>query len=346
MRTEENWDRLKKDYRKTGIVLALGAGVSKGCALPDWRQLLKRIAQRCYGDRGPALIVDMIRDGYTLPAIATILEADCPKRSKFGEIIRDALYDKFPYYRKSTRGRHSVEFVKFVRVNNPTLSAIAALCALKQRSTFTTNPLVHGIVNFNFDSTLREYTRERYRPVFLRTVERPSAEAIPGRINVYHVHGFFQFLKGRIGKPAEEAPDIRVFTEQDYFNFFNQPNSLFSYTFLYLLRAYRMLFIGMSLKDDNIRRLLHYSKKEIYESYKKEKVSAEKAEEDSVRHYAIQKYEPSDRLKKITETSLRRLGVRVLWVKNFLEVPERLQQLYESTGFRWRDVYKPVRKAR
>jgi len=106
---------------------------------------------------------------------------------------------------------------------------------------------------------------------------------------MYHVHGFFQFRKDK-QTPDEEAPDIRVFTEQEYFDFFNQPISFFSYTFLYSLREYSLLFIGMSLKDENVRRLLHYSRKEMRESYEKEKEPPDEAERKSIRHYAIQKY--------------------------------------------------------
>src|SRR5262249_27102578 len=139
--------------------------------------------------------------------------------------------------------------------------------------------------------------------------------------------------------PDEEAPDIRVFTEQEYFDFFNQPNSFFSYTFLYSLREYSLLFIGMSLKDENVRRLLHYSRKEMRESYEKEKEPPDEAERKSIRHYAIQQYTGSDSLDKMTETSLLRLGVRVLWVKDFGEIPTRLGKMYGSTGAQWSDVY-------
>jgi len=345
MLSEEPWKLLEKAYGERGIFLALGSGVSVGCGLPAWDQLLERISYRCYGENGPALVKEMIEGGYSYPVIASILEADSPKGTDFTECIRDALYEKFPYYRKSTKGRYSAEFVDFVREKNPTLSAVAALCAMKQEPevTFARNPSIHGIVNFNFDAILREYTRERYRPTILRTVERPSAEANPGRINVYHVHGFFQFLEDLIGEPEEEAPDIRVFTEQEYFDFFNQPNTMFSYAFLYLLRTYRMLFIGISFKDDNVRRLLHYSQKEIRESYEKEYEKkterSDRLDEVGIRHYTIQKSTQDDGRDRIIETSLRRLGVLVLWVEDFASVPEKLQQLYESTGSKWSDVY-------
>jgi SIR2-like domain len=344
MTAEHDWEQLNADYRENGIALALGAGVSLDCSVPNWRDLLERIAIRCYGDEGEKRFQEMLGDGYPLPAIAGILEQDCPKGCDFTEVIREALYQSFPYYENGLTKFNSEKFVDFVKAKNRTLSAVAALCAVKQSpESYAANRRIHAIVNSNFDAILREYARARYRAKtvhgILRTVERPSAGAIPGRINVYHVHGFFQFRKDK-RTPDEEAPDIRVFTEQEYFDFFNQPNSFFSYTFLYSLREYSLLFIGMSLKDENIRRLLHYSRKEMRESYEKEKEPPDEAERKSIRHYAIQKYTGSDSLSKMTETSLLRLGVRVLWINDFGEIPTRLGKMYESMpGVRWSDVY-------
>src|SRR5438552_886446 len=58
---------------------------------------------------------------------------------------------------------------------------------------------------------------------------------------------------------ADEGTVDCVFTEQQYYDFFSRPYGVFSYTFLYLLREFSCVFIGMSMQDENIRRLLHYS---------------------------------------------------------------------------------------
>lgn len=177
MTTERDWERLNKDYRKNGIALALGAGVSAGCNLPNWRDLLERIAICCYGRRGKKRFQEMLKDGYPLPAMAGILEADCPKGWNFTEVIRDALYKKFPYYESKGKKFDSEKFQRFVRAKNQTLSAVAALCAVKQRSEFyAANPRIHAIVNSNFDATLREYARARYttsKKVFVTPATEP-----------------------------------------------------------------------------------------------------------------------------------------------------------------------------
>lgn len=107
------------------------------------------------------------------------------------------------------------------------------------------------------------------------TVERASAgpyaqsesergSFVPRRINIYHLHGYLRFDK-KAGEPRKETDKITL-TEQDYFDVFNDPTSIFNYTFLHLLREWTCLFIGLSMQDENVRRLLHYSAKERMES--------------------------------------------------------------------------------
>src|SRR6185437_9069910 len=97
------------------------------------------------------------------------------------------------------------------------------------------NSLIHGIVTFNLDALLQAYVRARYGRHLLRTTERASAGKKPHTISLYHMHGHLRFDE-MAGDLTKEAPDAVVLTEQDYFDFFNNPNSMFNYTFLYLLR--------------------------------------------------------------------------------------------------------------
>ena len=92
MSRDEVWAELKESYQENGLVLALGAGVSKGCKLPSWEQLLRRIAVRFYKKEGESIYQQLIRSGYTFPAIASILEAKCPPDTDFSEIIREEIY--------------------------------------------------------------------------------------------------------------------------------------------------------------------------------------------------------------------------------------------------------------
>jgi hypothetical protein len=343
MSQNETLDELEASYQEGGLVLALGAGVSKGCKLPTWGELLSRLAARNFGEGGVSLCQQLMDSGYSFPAIASILEAKSPSSSDFSELIREELYREFPFFPDGITKENRQDFIQFVNVNNPTLRAVASLLARRKdrKPAYVPNPFIHGVVNFNLDAVLQTYVRACcYPDRILRTIERPSAGSKQGLVNVYHMHGFLRFDKKHIGDPKKEAPDIRVFTEQEYFNFFNQPNSLFNYTFLYLLREWSCLFIGMSMKDDNIRRLLHYSKTERVLSHAKEGRSADKADRKSIRHFVILS-RSSEELDHLTETSLELLGMRILWVTDYKEeIPQLLAHIYKSTGDDWQAVYE------
>jgi SIR2-like domain len=343
MSQNETLDELEERYQKGGLVLALGAGVSKDCKLPTWPELLSRLAARNFGEGGVSLCRQLTDDGYSFPAIASMLEAKSPSSSDFSELIRQELYREFRFFPDGITEENRQDFIQFVNDNNPTLRAVASLLARRNdgEPAYVPNPFIHAVVNFNLDAVLQAYVRARcYPDRILRTIERPSAGSKQGLVNVYHMHGFLRFDKKHIRNPKKEAPDLRVFTEQEYYDFFNQPNSLFNYTFLYLLREWSCLFIGMSMKDDNIRRLLHYSKTERVQSHAREGRSADKAERKSTRHFAILR-RSSEELDHLTETSLERLGTRILWVTDYRkEIPQLLAHVYESTGGDWQAVYE------
>jgi SIR2-like domain len=146
----------------------------------------------------------------------------------------------------------------------------------------------------------------------------------------------------RFDKGLEELkkhkPDRIVLTEQDFFDVFNNPTSIFNYTFLHLLREHTALFVGLSMEDENLRRLLHYSKVERFTALKAEGEEDSKEIRGEVqRHVALLKRKSAD-VDRVTVDTLGRLGVHVIWVDDFDQIPTHLAQ-YETTGESWESVY-------
>src|SRR5829696_6637493 len=130
------------------------------------------------------------------------------------------------------------------------------------------------------------------------------------------MHGFLRYYAQ--AREAGDEPSPCVFTEEEYFDFFNRPYSVFNYTMLYLLREYNCLFIGMSMQDLNVRRLLHYSTAELRGH------GRTRPTRSGLRHFAMLKRPRDPELERLTEISLRRIGTRALWVEDFEEIPEHL----------------------
>src|SRR5204863_6919517 len=126
------------------------------------------------------------------------------------------------------------ELVKFVHTNS-TMRAVAAFCAVKVSNKFSANPLVHSVITSNVDAVLRTYVRARYGDWLLRTIGSAKHNRRVGRIPTYYMHGFLHFDDAQ---PEDRKAVPCVFTEDEYFDFFNRPHSVFNYTFLYLLREF------------------------------------------------------------------------------------------------------------
>ncbi|MGK5114449.1 SIR2 family protein [Geodermatophilus sp. CPCC 205506] len=336
-----NWDHLKETYVKHGIVVVLGAGVSVGSGLPTWSGLLERIADRVEDEGGTDFVRELQSCHVPLQVIASVLEERCGDREEFVAIVREALYSEFPFFPGPINHDVRAELVQHVQLNNVTLQAVASLCAMRdsEHARYSPNPQVHAVVTSNLDNVLQEYVRGRYGVSLLRTIDRASAQAIVGRTNVYHMHGFTRF-DPKAADPAKNAPDAVVLTEQDYYDFFGSPTSLFNYTFLYLLREWSFLFIGSSMQDENIRRLLHVSKLERVHGHQNErKLEPDEIRRQVQRHFAILKHSSVPRVDDAVEASLRPLGTSVVWINDHKELKPKLQELYEAAGLSWELVF-------
>jgi len=233
-----SWQKLHSIYQQSGLVLALGAGVSLDSKLPNWIGLLKRLGSKCLGVDGDKSIDKLLDKRFSLPAIASMLKAKCPSDTKFSDLVRASLYQDFePYKQRDVRDVDMKKLIEDACSNNCTLRAVAALCAKwdEKTASYSHNDKIHAVVNFNLDPLLREYTEVRYKKILMRSVERPSKSSDPEKINLYYMHGFLRF-DSKANDPEKEAFDKLVLSEQEYFDFFNSPTSLFNYTFLYLLR--------------------------------------------------------------------------------------------------------------
>lgn len=330
--------------------------------MPTWKGLVERIMMH-HQVFGPAIgaskYTELAETGYRLETIARMAEIKVIKdhggdraaaAAAFASIIRECLYSGTEFaawWREKRQSAIDISstnaqlFSEFIATTNKTLRAVYDLCVLRggpNTSNLCINNNVHAVVNFNFDSLLSSYDKAMHYLVrhkdkrCLRTIERPTAGPIPGRISVYHPHGFFRFDRGR-DDPEKEAPDLRIFTETEYYDFFNKPMEMYTYTMLHLFREYRCLFVGSSMTDENVRRLLHYCKDEERKSYDRERVRfqevARAAGDEKLRHFAILPERDFD-VDTLVEASLADLGVNVCWIKDFDEIPVLLDGLRQD----------------
>ena len=364
---------LKEAYTQDGIALVLGAGVSRDSSIPSWHDLIHIMVKKYVKGADSNTFNRLVKNNLSLTAIASLLEEHCGNRNDFVEAVRDTLYDNFPFKNTKVDKYNRGEFLRFIRMGevkeelrkrgvryraNLTLRSIGALCTVRRMEKNKrgkliprnfANSRVRAMVTLNMDALLQTYVSALTTKRLVRTVERPSAKPYAESISLYHMHGYLHFESSDKSRKRDSREAV-ILTEQDYYNFFNQPNSMFNYTFLYLLREHPCLFIGLSMQDENIRRLLHYSKLERMQALANkngitvEQLGKRKAlmDKEIRRHFVVLLQNRDPQVNKANEETLGALGVRVLWLRSYTGVRDLMNSLYTSVpedSGNWLDVY-------
>lgn len=161
------------------------------------------------------------------------------------------------------------------------------------------------ILTYNFDEYLEnylDYLNVSYNTIF--DENHIQNDNIP----IYHVHGFLPKVKS---KSNLESRFIRsIYLTEDYNDLYNRPYSWQISSQLSFFRENTCLFVGCSLSDPNIKRLLNITKRV------------------NNPHYAILTNDGMSTKDLISaEHHFLQLGVEIIWVDNYSEITEVLQEI-------------------
>ena len=166
---------------------------------------------------------------------------------------------------------------------------------------------IESIITYNYDDLIETaLTQNNIEVASLFSKSRSLKEEIP----VYHVHGLI----------PEKTPDVQstpVLSEEEYHAIYSDSYHWSNVEQLHALDRNTCFFIGLSMTDPNLRRLLDISHKESdkethhFAFLKREKLYAsDKQHEKNEMHF------------RIIEIQLEDLGVNVLWYEDYKEIPE------------------------
>lgn len=295
---------LKETYNNGNLTLFCGAGISYDAGIPTWNTLLKSLLRAVYSDN------------HDVPDLDTRLANLFQKRINVSPLI-------LAQYLKTLLGKKFTTTVRdtlYKECNDKSkiVDSISELSRQKRNR----KPL-KAIITFNFDDLIEvKLSKDKidFKTIFTEG-ERYREEEIP----IYHPHGFLPRSKNLTSKN-----DV-VFSEDAYHSQFIDPFSWSNLVQLNHLNNSTCLFIGISLTDPNMRRLLDVS---IRKNGKGEK-----------NHYIIKKrytidelYPESESIKlkdkkvipvieSIEEQDANNLGFNVIWINQFKEIPEILNEI-------------------
>ncbi len=284
----------KTDFNQgNNISLFLGAGVSMAVGLPSWNTLLERMLHdQNFQDHLNGNDLTKISDNCGSSSIVlgrfikSYHESHCQEelsKKQFTDIIHDALYKDFNNDFKSPL---IIQLTELIKTGNIT-----------------------EIITYNFDNILETYLEKeniKYYPVFNNNTPQAG-------LSIYHVHGFIPMEKGNIATP------MPVLSEEQYHAVYANAYNWGNVEQLHALNRTTCFFIGLSMNDPNLRRILEISHNEAA---------------DQTRHYVFLARrlnfdtEKKDKCFQYVQTEIfRNLGLNVIWYDKHEELPNLLRQL-------------------
>ena len=278
---------LHERWHARRLTLVLGAGVSVSSGLPTWRELLNDLlasyVQRTYAGTLDAAARRKVREtlGSEFQNVSPIQAAEFIQSrmssSEFVDMVKASLY------------RHAAVGGK----PDQLLDAIVALC-----------DGLHGIVSFNFDDILED-ALSRNGIEFTAVTEGRDLGGIRG-LPIYHPHGYLP--------RAGQGSSTLVFAESQYHTQYAESFNWTNIVVQRLLLESTCLFVGTSLSDPNLRRMIDLAHRQ----------------NTSHHHYyvTVNARQPEgflrDAVSEILQASYEAMGLVPVWLDAYDEVPHLL----------------------
>ena len=274
------------------MTLVCGAGVSAKLNIPTWDQLVDTLYRQIYRSISTDLkfgsITEMRRKGRTTNlTMIRNLENVGGFREEVRRAVRDRLYLKYD--------ESSLKYL------------VTPICKLFLRKGLRYP--IRDVITYNFDNTIERELRSLGR-TDVHTVYTAESYPVHKRgIQIYHPHGFLPHPDDDPHNRALEAN--MVFSERDYNLHFMDPSHWANVVQLHHFMHRTCLFIGISMADINMRRLLDH---------------AHERTKGHVRHISIQRAKGDNIADAYLEKDLSSLGMDTLWVTDYSEIPKVLRK--------------------
>jgi hypothetical protein len=290
--------RLREALRRGRLTLICGAGVSVQAGIPAWGDLLIRLLER---------MMERVAKTHALE-LDRAAAAEFHRRYGSSSLILGK-------YLKNNLGRDfSRELRDALYASPSTTSPLIESIVRLARPQRDGRPL-DSVITFNFDGLLEEnlwVQQVPNRSIFSEAIAHDSNE-----LPVYHVHGYLP----RTGEIADDSE--LVFSEDAYHSQFMDPFSWSNLIQLNKLTQNTCLLVGISLTDPNMRRLLD--------------VAWRKSPDKAMIHYIVKKtptQSETDVLGRVSklleEQDANGLGLNVIWIDQFSDIPSVLDDLLAS----------------
>lgn len=288
-------NELQTALHNNRLTLVCGAGISMSAGIPSWNSLLWSMLNKCVTSKSE-FSVESAQQSLPTSNIIVGKYLKLMLGNDFEVALKECLYEQLQ--------EDQTYLGKKVYKETPLIYELINLLRPKRNS-----GSVESVITFNFDSLLED-TLNKYG-IENQAIYNEGMIADSKYIPIYHVHGYLP-QEGDI-----KSPNI-VFSEDAYHTQFIDPYSWSNLVQLYKYMENTCLFVGLSITDPNLRRLLDISKR--------------KNSTMQLRHYIIKK-KPivnDDFIRTqilLEEQDANSLGLNVFWIDDFGEIPDILRRI-------------------
>lgn len=270
----------------------LGAGVSCDEGLPGWKSLLM------------ALISDATGSKIEEKEFDALFKANGSSSIIMGRYIRRLYNDDNKQMRKTIRNcLYKEKTYEGIKSNT-----IQKICELVKNNRKT----VKSIITYNYDDLIEQ----QFANIGVSTSSIFDTHEPDGRFPVFHVHGI-------LDQEGVKSSNI-VLAEDDYHEQYRRAFMWSNVEQLHALQNNNCFFIGLSMTDPNLRRLLDFTKSETNNNNQRDfHCFAFLCKEDVAKDVKGNKRQFLKEQKYILEN----LGVRVIWYDDHKKLPSLLDKL-------------------
>ena len=308
---EKHLIKLEEKYNQDDVVLFLGAGTSLDAKIATWDILISELFVTLINHQldkhgikldekqKDRIVKEIIKQNGNSPLLQTRFIRQGIEE-EFEDEVRKILYKGATY-------------------TSDLLNSIAQLCVPIRGKMG-----IRAIINYNFDDLVEKNLEKlnlNYSSIYREGVMPNSYE-----LGIFHVHGFLPQTQDGFDNLAKS---LLVFSEEGYHKLMLDPYNWANITQLNYLMNNTCIFIGLSMTDPNLRRLLDIAaQKDIDEKCKHyvimKRFTIEKKEEENVTSFEAINEE-------LQESFYRELGVNIIWINEFDEIPQILKKIKRNS---------------
>lgn len=312
--TENHISNLNKSFFNDELVLFLGAGISRDAKIPMWDDLVSDLLVSLLSNKLKEFSIELTETEIDY-IISNLKDSNGNSPLLIARYIRQGLKELFVETLAKILYKDCVNESKL-------LTSITKLCKPVRNGIG-----VRGVVNYNFDDLL-EYNF-KINDINYRSIFRESDIPTRDELGIFHVHGF---LPREGERYTDLAKSLLVFSEEGYHNLMLDPYSWSNLIQLNYLRENTCLFIGLSMTDPNLRRLLDIASRKQesdipkhYVILKRELYHKKGSNVSNINLNNIQKFDTANQ--KLQEEYYKDLGLNIIWVDDFNQITDMLDEI-------------------